>query len=138
MAGSTKLQPLIARYLAAIGVPIFVVGVAAVFVSSNGPGSAALVTVGGAFLLLAVLGDRVDALALGGTTVSLRDVAKSRFALATAKESDDPQAARDLRVQGLTLQRLANEYAQIRRSMRAGSDRTAALEHVVAEAAQLA
>jgi hypothetical protein len=120
-----------------IGVPIFAAGIAAVFLTSNGPGSAALVTIGGVFLLLAVLGDRVEALELGGATISLGDVAKSRFALATQKEADDPKAARELRAQGRGVQRLANEYAQIRQSMKAGHDRTNALEHVLAETEQL-
>ena len=132
------LRPLLARQPAAIGVPIFVAGIAAVFLTSNGPGSAAVVTIGGVFLLLAVLGDRVEALELGGATISLHDVAKSRFALATQKEAGDPKAAGELRAQGRGLQRLANEYAQIRRSMRPGDDRTNALEHVVAETEQLA
>jgi hypothetical protein len=140
MPGATQLgfDPLFAWRPAVIGIPTFVAGIAAAFLTTNGPGSAALVTIGGVFLLLAVLGNRVEALELGGATVSLREVARSRFALATKKEADDPITPRDLRAQGRALQRLANEYSQVRRSMRPGRDRAEALEHILAETEQLA
>lgn len=113
--------------------------IVAVFRTGNGAGSASLVAVGTALILLALLGDRVQALELGGAKLSLRDVARDRFAM--AKQSDaagDPRAAIELRRQGLALERLANEYAYRRRSMRGGHDRTRILEHVVTELTQLA
>lgn len=121
------------------GLVVFAGGVAAVFVTSNGTGSAALVTVGAALLLLAALGDRVQALELGTAKLSLRDLDRDRFSLAREKEAaGDASAAAELRQQGLALQRLANEYAHRRRTMRGGPQHTGVLEHIMAQLKQLA
>jgi hypothetical protein len=138
-AGSPGIIGVVLRIaLGAIGVAIFSAGVAAVFRTSNGAGSAALVTVGAALIVLAVLGDRVQVLELGSAKLSLRDLARDRFALAKEKEaSGDASAATELRRQGLALERLANEYAHRRRSMRGGPKRTG-LQHIMSQLAQLA
>jgi hypothetical protein len=118
---------------------MFAGGVVAVFASSNGGGSAALVTVGVALALIAALGDRVEALELGSAKLSLRDLARSRFALAKEKAAaGDVKAATELRHQGLALERLANEYAHRRRTMKGGPQRTGILEHIMSQLAQLA
>jgi hypothetical protein len=125
--------------LGTVGVAMFSAGVAAVFATSNGAGSAALVTVGAALGLLAVLGDRVQVLELGSAKLSLRDLARDRFALAKAKEAaGDANAATELRRQGLALERLANEYAHRRQTMRGGPKRTGILEHIMGQLTQLA
>jgi hypothetical protein len=125
--------------MAVVGLAVFVAGAVAVFATSNGGGSAALVTVGAALVLLAALGDRVRALELGAAKLSLQDLAQDRFALAKEKEvAGDPAAATELRRQGLALQRLANEYAHLRRSMKGGHQRTRLLEDIVDQLARLA
>jgi len=125
--------------LGAIGVGVFAGGVVAVFRTNNGAGSAALVTVGALFGLVAALGDRVQALDLGNAKVSLRDVARERFVLAGEREAaGDTQAAAELRRQGLALQMLANEYGHTRRTMRSGRKRTKILDHIMIQLKELA
>jgi hypothetical protein len=122
-----------------VGVATFAAGLVAVFKTNNGTGSAALVTVGAVLALFAALGDRVQALGLGSAKLSLRDLARQRFALASEREvAGDAAAATELRHQGLALQRLANEYASIRRRMRGGNRRTAILDHLMDQLARLA
>jgi hypothetical protein len=121
------------------GVVMFWGGLVAVFATSNGGGSAALVTVGAALAIIAALGDRVEALELGSAKLSLRDLARGRFALAKVKEATgDVTAATELRHQGKALERLAVEYAHRRRTMRVGPRRTGILEHIIRQLAQLA
>lgn len=122
-----------------LGILVFSMAVVAVFRTGNGAGSAALVAVGVAVILLALLGDRVQALELGGAKLSLRDVARNRFAVARERElAGDAKGAIELRRQGLALERLANQYAYRRRSMRGGHQRTQMLEHIVVQLTQLA
>lgn len=121
------------------GLCAFGVGVAAVFETSNQTGAAALVTVGAVLVLFALLGDRVGALELGSAKLGLRDLARDRFGLAREKEiAGDTAAALKLRNQGSSLQRLANDYAYIRRSQHASLRRTKALEAVMAKLGELA
>jgi hypothetical protein len=115
------------------------VGLAAVFATNNGAGSAALVSVGVVLLLLAALGNRIQVIELGGAKLTLRDLANQRLALADEKEAaGDHPAATDLRRQGLALARLANEYAHQRRRMRSGPRRTAILEDIISQLGELA
>jgi hypothetical protein len=131
--------PLLRLGIGAAGVFMFAVGVSAVFATSNGAGSAALVTVGAALALIAALGDRVQALELGSAKLSLVDLARDRFALAKEKEaSGDASAATELRRQGLALQRLANEYAHSRQTLKGGPQRTGILEDIMKQLTQLA
>lgn len=121
------------------GAAMFAGGLVAVFATSNGGGAAALVTVGVALALIAALGDRVEALELGSAKLSLRDLARGRFALAKVREAaGDVSTATELRRQGLALERLALQYARRRRGMRGGPERTKILERVVAQLVQLA
>jgi hypothetical protein len=118
---------------------MFAGGVIAVFVTATGGGSTALIGVGAALILLSALGDRIEALEIGGARLNLRDLARDRLALADQKAAaGDPTASRELRHQGLALARLANEYAHRRRTMRSGPRRTAALEHIVEQLGRLA
>src|SRR6266699_449148 len=141
MRGSRQenVGPLLRLAIGIAGAAMFSGGVAAVFATSNGGGSAALITVGAALALVAALGDRVEALELGSAKLGLRDLARDRFALARVKEAEgDAPAAAELRHQALALERLANEYAHRRRTMRGGPRRTGILEHIMRQLALLA
>src|SRR5262245_14490115 len=75
-SGPDGLGPLLRLGIAGAGVAMFTLGVVAVFATSNGGGSGALVTVGAALALIAALGDRVEALELGSAKLGLRDLAR--------------------------------------------------------------
>ena len=123
----------------AIGLLVFAGGAVAAFATATGSGSTALIGVGAALILLAALGDRIEALEVGGAKLTLRDLARDRLSLADAKAAaGDQTAARELRRQGLALARLANEYTNRRRTMRSGPKRTRALERVIDQLGRLA
>jgi len=110
-----------------------------VFTTNNGTGSAALVTIGALFVAFSVLGDRLQSVEFGGVNLTIRDIARHTLALADQAErlGDEPRAER-LRAVGDALEELATRYGRLRRSMRAGSERTQALETVVSDAKRLA
>jgi hypothetical protein len=90
-------------------------------------------------VVLAVLGDRIETVAFGGATLTLRQLAQETFALATeASEGGDEEAAERLRRVGQELQRLASQYRAIRALMPGGPERTRLLELLVAETRELA
>ncbi|MBA3262960.1 MAG: hypothetical protein H0T69_10945 [Thermoleophilaceae bacterium] len=121
-----------------LGIAVFGAGVAAVFTTENGTGAAALLAIGAAFSVVAVLGDRVQSVELGGVNLTLRDIARETFALAKeAEQRGDDTTAQRLRTVANELDELASEYRRLRRAMRSGPERTRALEHVVTEAASL-
>lgn len=121
------------------GIALLVGGVVAVFRSTNGGGSAALVTAGTILFLIAALGDRITAVEFGSAKVSLEKLADERYSLARAKEAEGhPEAAAELRQQGLAFRRLASAYAYSRRGMKAGVPRTKVLERIVSQLSELA
>lgn len=80
--------------------------------------------------MLAVLGDRVQSLELGGVNLTIRDLASQTFTLAQeADQRGDAESAGRLRKVGDELQDLARAYRRLRGSMRAGHERTRALRH---------
>jgi hypothetical protein len=95
-------------------------------------------------MVLALLGSRIESLELGGAQLKLRAAAAERFALAEESEQrGDEAAARQLHAEAHSLLQaaagpVAASYRAIRSSMRAGPDRTRALEAVVAQARRLA
>lgn len=113
------LTPVIRSAAGVLGVGVFGAGVAAVFVTENGTGAAALLAIGAAFLVIAVMGDRVQSVELGGVNLTIRDLARQTFGLAQEAEQrgDDESAAR-LRTVGKELQALASGYRRLRGSMR--------------------
>lgn len=135
---SSALTPVIRAAAGLLGVGVFGAGVAAVFVTDNGTGAAALLAIGAAFLAIGVMGDRIQSVELGGVNLTLRDLARQTLGLAQEAEQrgDDERAAR-LRTLGKELQALASGYRRLRGSMRAGHERTRALEHVMTEARRL-
>jgi hypothetical protein len=123
---------------ALLGMAIFGAGVAAVFGTENGTGAAALLAIGAGFFVFAVLGDRVQSLEFGGVNLTIRDLARQTFTLAKeAEQRGEDETAERLRAVGRALQGLATEYRRLRSSMRAGGERTGALEHVMTEARRL-
>lgn len=136
--GSLVLTPGIRVACGAIGVAIFGTGVGAVFWTQNGAGSAALVAIGAAFFGLAALGERIERLELGGATLTIRDLARETFALASeAEQRGDDEAASRLRLVGRQLQKLASHYHSLRSVMRAGHERTIVLELLMDETRRL-
>ena len=133
------LTPVIRAAAGVLGVAVFGTGVLAVFVTENGGGAAALLAIGAAFMVIAVLGDRVQSVELGGVNLTLRDLARQTYALAReAEHRGDEESAARLRTVAGELEALARGYRRLRSSMRAGHERTRALEHVMTEARRLA
>jgi hypothetical protein len=129
--------------LAILGAGSLGAGIAAVFLTSNGTGSAVLVAFGGTVLVLALLGDRIESLEFGGSKLRLRAAAAEKFALAEDSEQQgDSAAAAELRAQGQALLEFAGpiaaDYRTVRTSMHPGRERTVAMQRVVARARQLA
>lgn len=136
---SSVLTPVMRGAAAVLAVAVFGAGVLAVFVTENGTGAAALLAIGAAFLVIAVLGDRVKSVELGGVSLTIRDLARETYALAReAEHRGDDESADRLRAVANELKALARGYRRLRGSMRAGHERTRALEHVMTEARRLA
>jgi hypothetical protein len=129
--------------LGVLGAASFGTGVAAVFVTANGTGTAVLLGFGGIMLVLALLGDRIESLEFGGSRLRMRAAAAEKFALAEDSErrGDSITAAR-LRAEAQTLMDAAGpiavEYRAIRGAMPYGPERTTAMKSVVARARKLA
>ena len=133
------LTPVIRVAAVVFGAAVFGTGVAAVFATENGTGAAALLAIGAAAMALAVLGDRVKSVEMGGVSLTIRDIARETYGLARdAEQRGDEASAAGLRVVARELEALARGYRRLRGSMRASKERTRALEHVVAEARNLA
>src|SRR5690606_38754817 len=108
----------------------------------NGTGTGVLIAFGGAVVVLAALGNRIESLEFGGTRLRLRAAAAERFALAEESERHGaPDVADRLRAEARALLDaagpIAADYLSTRRSMRAGPERTRAMEEVVARARRL-
>jgi hypothetical protein len=83
---SSVLTPVIRVAAGVFGVGVFAAGVLAVFVTENGTGAAALLAIGAAFMVVAVLGDRGQSVELGGVNLTIRDLARQTYALAREAE----------------------------------------------------
>jgi hypothetical protein len=131
--------PLARVMVGLLGAAVFGTGVAAVFTTENGTGAAALLAIGAGFVVIAALGDQLESVEFGGVSVTLRDIARETLDLADrVEQGGDPGAARSLRAVGEALQELADEYRRLRSAMRAGPERTQALELVIDRARRLA
>lgn len=126
-----------------LGAGSFGVGVLAVFRTQNGTGAGVLLTFGGILLVLAMLGNRIESLEVGGTKLRIRAAAAERFALAEeAERRGDTDTAERLRAEARALldaaRPIAADYRSVRGTMHPGPERTRALEEVVARARRLA
>lgn len=121
----------------------FGVGVLAVFKTQNGTGAGVLLAFGGALLVLALLGNRIESFEFGGTKLRMRAAAAEKFALAEDSErKGDIATADQLRAQAQALLDtagpIAADYRSVRGAMRPGTDRTRVMEEVVDRARRLA
>ncbi|WP_406411269.1 hypothetical protein [Streptomyces sp. NBC_01614] len=106
-------------------------------------GAGVLLAYGGVLLVLALLGNRIEGLEFGGAKLRLRAAAAERFALAEESERQgDAATANRLRAEAQALLDaagpIAADYRSVRGAMRAGPERTWAMEDVVSRARYLA
>ena len=139
---SSQFTPVLRVTTGLLGAGAFGTGVLAVFVTPNG-GAGVLLAFGGVLLVLALLGNRIESLEFGGTTLRLRAAAAERFALAEDSERHgDSATASRLRSEAQALLDaagpIAADYRSVRSSLRAGPERTWELERVVSRARRLA
>jgi hypothetical protein len=139
----STFTPALRLVLGVLGSGSFAAGILAVFVSQNGAGTGVLIAFGGAMVVLALLGNRIESLEFGGAKLRLQAAAAERFALAEESERRGDVAEADrLRAEaGALLDAagpIAADYRSTRRSMRSGPDRTRAMEKVKAQARRLA
>jgi len=117
-------------------VGVLTVGGVAVFVTDNGTGSAALVTIGGVLVVAAGLWDRLESFEFGGAKMQL--VKRLRDRADEAEARGDTAAAAALRDEAQALleeaRPVAASYERLRESLAPGPERTAKLEGLVAEA----
>ena len=118
--------------IAALGVALIGTGAVAVFVVKNGTGAAALLAAGVALLALVILRERIETLRWGDLELTLRRQAE------VAGAQGDHELERGLRAAADTLANraapIAGSYESLRGSMRAGPERTAAMEAEIARA----
>lgn len=139
---SSAFTPGLRALVGLLGAGSFGTGVLAVFVTDNGTGTGVLLAFGGLLLVLSLLGNRVESMEFGGTTLRLRAAAAERFALAEqSEERGDTDTADRLRSEAQVLLDaagpLAADYRRIRGSLNAGPARTRALDQVVDQARRL-
>jgi hypothetical protein len=107
-------------------------GIAAVFITRNSAGAAALVGLGAVLALVALLGDQLQSLRYGDLELVLRqkaDEARGRGDLGGARVLE---AAAD--TIGQRAAKLAGSYRSVRGAMPPGPERTARMNAIVAEA----
>ncbi|SCL35225.1 hypothetical protein GA0070624_5202 [Micromonospora rhizosphaerae] len=141
---ASTFTPVLRLLLGLLGAGSFGAGTTAVFLTENGTGSAVMLAFGGVLLVLALLGNRIESLEFGGAQLKLRAAAAEKFALAEESEQLGNDAlAQQLRTEAHSLLDaaagpVAANYRSVRNSMRAGPDRTRAMEAVVTQARRLA
>jgi len=131
----------------AFGAAALVAGAVAVFETNNGAGTAALLGVGLALLVIAAFGYRIVKLRGGGVEVELAQVAVRsaaahlEVAATRAELHGDDEAAAAFRAQAeavLDLAQLAapaaNAYERLRQTMESGYERTAKQQEIVDQA----
>jgi hypothetical protein len=132
-------HPLVVRLAVAItGASSLGAGGAAVFLTDNGTGSAALVTLGGILLLASGLWDRLDSVEFAGTKLQLQLVERLRDRAVVAEAEGNQAVAAALREEAQNLLEEARPHAaayeRLRDSLAPGFERTRKLEEMVANA----
>ena len=119
----------------------FIVGVIALFVTSNDAGTAALLAISVILFALAIFADRIASIEAGGMKLVLVAAEQLALADAAAGEGRNAEAAR-LRESAKTLLAMASpvssDLERIRRTMAPGWERTNTLETVMGRARALA
>jgi hypothetical protein len=142
--GPSQFRPWLRLVLGFFGAASFGVGVAAVFLNKDGPGTGVLIGFGGVVLVLALLGDAIESIEFGGGKLKMRAAAAEKFALAEeAERYGDSDTAAKLRAEARALFEasagpVAAAYRAVRSAMPSGPERTMAMERVVADARKLA
>jgi hypothetical protein len=140
----SQFRPWLRLVLGVLGAASFGAGVAAVFLTKDGPGAGVLIGFGGVVLVVALLGDAIESIEFGGGKLKMRAAAAEKFALAEeAERYGDSDTAARLRAEARALfdaaaGPVAAAYRSVRSSMPPGPERTTAMEQVVADARRLA
>jgi hypothetical protein len=121
-----------------VGSLLVATGSVAVFVTDNSFGSAALVSAGVVFLVLALLGNYMEAFEAGGVKFSFYREAVARLEeAARAEAAGDPDHALQLRLQADQLlaaaEGVANRYDLLRSREPSGWERTSRMESLLRE-----
>jgi hypothetical protein len=134
MRGLSRTAAII-RTGSGLGAVIAVVGGGvALFTTDNSAGSLLLIGVGILLGLFAALGPRleIESFEVLGAKVKVREVIKSRIALAQAAEGGaDDARAEAMRAQALALRELYDLYEYVRRTEPASDDRTTTQDRLV-------
>lgn len=118
--------------LALIGLGAAAAGAVAVFTTDSGAGAAALLTVGGVFVLVAVLNDRLESFRYGNLEVALRDKSEEAASRGDMKAAEVfERAAATLRQRATRTRR---SYRAVRSGLPGGPERTAKMDEIITEA----
>jgi hypothetical protein len=137
----TTLTPVMRVLLGLLGAGSFGTGVYALFVTENDVGTGVLLAFGGVLIVLALLGNRLESVELGGAKLRLQ--AAERYVRADeAERAGDPATADRLRAEAQALLEaagpIADEYRWLRGTMPSGARRTTAMTRLVERARRLA
>lgn len=123
------------------GAVLLLAGAVAVFRTSNGSGTAALITAGVVLIIVAVLTERLESIEAVGMKIGMRAQAAAKAkenAAVTADENGEHEEANRLRRQAAELREIAaatgRTYERIRSQMGSGWHRTERIERLLEDA----
>jgi hypothetical protein len=126
-------QPFVIRgLLALLGLGLVGIGVAAIFTTDGGAGSATLVGAGSLLVLFGALGEELESLRFGDLEVRLLRKADEAASRGDLEEAKVLQRAAD--IVGQRVRKTATAYTFVRSGMLAGPERTAKMGAIIAEA----
>ncbi len=140
MPSKDRFNSLLPRLtLAVLGMASFITGAVAVFITENGMGATALLTIGAVLTIVGTMGEHIESLEFGNAKLRLRAAAAAKYEEAdTLAREGDLENAETLRAQARALLEaadpLATRYATVRSATPAGPERTRAMEQVVVDA----
>lgn len=142
-AGDPRLTPASARAGAGLaGVLLAAAGAVAVFVTSNGAGSAALIAAGTVLIAVALFANRVESLEGGGFKLQLNAVADKLEEARRAEAAGDVEGAEKLRQEAEVLvaamQPMAARYEELRRGRPSSWERTNQMSQLIEQARGMA
>src|SRR5262245_41220911 len=128
---STRGQRLVTGCVAILGIGLAGAGIAAIFRSESDTGAAALLTVGALIVLFVALGDRLESLRFGDFELRLRQKAHEKRRRGDLESAKVLERAADIVGRRA---RVARSYETVRGTMPAGTERTAIMDGIIAEA----